>query len=766
MCKFQVQFKKVVVSILFSVLFTSLTAQEKTSKVDHNHLDAGGYGYLIEENSVCSLWWAEGAYKVLQNAPVPEKEEKGIILCSAKNEWESFLVVVNPKIRLEKFRISVSALVSENGNKIDAEEVTIRKVEYVNVTHPTDSYSFKGKFPDPLPLYTQPETLYPSENQPFWVSLKVPGEAAAGQYSGIVTVSAGSWKSEIPVTLHVWNFALPAVPAMRSGFGLSLANIALYDNLHTKEQKQEAFDNYMKAFRDYKISPYNPFELTPIKEEVIGVPWQGGLFDSKEKHSGAYSYMVVDNSPVNNTECACRALVPVTHGDSYQLKWWAKSKEEKQSYVVGAECYDADKKLITFENRFDVFTGDSTWKEYRLDLGMFDPEIKFVKIKLYPSNRTITGEDRGTVWFDDITLTCGINENNLFVAGDFEVNADEIDIRLNFDDFNRAAKKYFNEYGFTGYRLTLKGLGGGTYYSRNGGVFEGFAQGTDEYNKLMQRYLMQIQTNLEQNGLLGKEYIYWFDEPGEADYPFVYETNAMIKKFAPKLTTFLTEHVAGQDISDVTDISCTIWHQLNHPKIQKMNAKGLEHWSYLCVWPKSPWISEFIDHDAINMRMWLWASYVYGLKGILIWESTYWNSPEASPEGYLQNPWDEAMSWVTGYGWIYGKQTIWGNGDGRLFYPLNRDPNKDKSTHLGAVIPSLRLETIRDGIEDYEYLVLLEGLIKKAPKSKAKYVAEAKELLRIPQFIYTDEKTYNKDPQVLLNYRKKLAESILKLSAK
>lgn len=40
----------------------------------------------------------------------------------------------------------------------------------------------------------------------------------------------------------------------------------------------------------------------------------------------------------------------------------------------------------------------------------------------------------------------------------------------------------------------------------------------------------------------------------------------MIKEYAPKLTTFLTEHVAGQDISDVTDISCTIWHQLNHEK--------------------------------------------------------------------------------------------------------------------------------------------------------------------------------------------------------
>lgn len=109
-----------------------------------------------------------------------------------------------------------------------------------------------------------------------------------------------------------------------------------------------------------------------------------------------------------------------------------------------------------------------------------------------------------------------------------------------------------------------------------------------------------------------------------------------------------------------------------------MNQRGLEYWSYLCVWPKAPWISEFIDHDAVNMRMWLWASYVYRLKGVLMWETTYWNSNEASPKGYLQNPWQEAMSWVTGYGWPYGKQTIWGNGDGRFFYPETEIPTRTR----------------------------------------------------------------------------------------
>jgi hypothetical protein len=274
-----------------------------------------------------------------------------------------------------------------------------------------------------------------------------------------------------------------------------------------------------------------------------------------------------------------------------------------------------------------------------------------------------------------------------------------------------------------------------------------------------------MQANLEKNGWLGKEYIYWFDEPNEVDYPFVKETNALIKKYAPGITTFLTEHVAGQDISDVTDISCTIWHKLDHDKIKKMNEAGLEYWSYLCCWPKSPWLSEFIDLDAINLRMWLWGSWKHQLKGILVWETTYWNSTAASPEGYLQNPWEEAMSYVTGYGWPLGKQTIWGNGDGRFFYPLNRDPNNDQRAFTGKPVPSMRLELLRDGIEDYEYFKILEKAIQTAPKSKAALAAKAKELLSIPASIYTDEKTYSKNPQDVLNYRKKLAEMIVSLSS-
>ena len=769
---------------LLAVPFTTQTILAE--KTDPNHQDVGGYGYLISQTPNQTLWWSEGAYKVMKDAPVPSREQTIIRLESAKNEWESFILVSRPSKELQQVNVQLSAMTSE-GYTIPASAFTVRRVEYVPVTHPTDDYGFVGEWPDPLPLNQANRSLKAEENNSFWISIKTPKEAEAGKYKGYVTLTGEGWTEQIPLSLEVWNFTLPDTPTLRSGFGFDLNNVVKYNNLTTEAQKQKAFDMHMKAFADYKISPYNPFELAPVKETITGVDWQGGFFDSKVKHGGKYSYMVVDNSYNSNAEASLRQLLPIKGDKAYQLDWWTKSKNDKQSFVIGVECYDQNDQLLWFENRFEEFVATTDWKNFSLPLGHLSPAIHKVMIRLYPSKRTSIGENLGTVWFDDMTLTPsdknegakawvqgddGLGEesrvekesthdvNNLLICGNFEVDVEKIDIQLDFTDFNKAAQKYFHEYGFNSYRCSLKGLGGGTYYSRTGGVFEGFAQGTEEYNRLMQRYLKQMESNLEANGVLGKEYIYWFDEPGPDDYPFIHETNAMLKKYAPKMTTFLTEHMSGYDISDVTDISCTIWHKLDHEKAKKMHEKGLSYWSYLCCWPKSPWISEFIDHDAVNMRMWVWASYKHHLSGILIWQSTYWNSLEASPDGKLQNPWTEAMSWVTGYGWVKGKQTVWGNGDGRMFYPENRNVNTDRNVYNSEAIPSVRLEILRDGIEDYEYFKLLENLTEKASKGKA---LKAKKLLQIPTSIYTDEKTYNKDPQAMLKFRRKLAKAILSL---
>lgn len=489
----------------------------------------------------------------------------------------------------------------------------------------------------------------------------------------------------------------------------------------------------------------------------------GGIYDTEIKYDGEYSIRVEDDLYTDDRGIEYSSLIDVSSTDSYSLEWFSKSLSEEQEFTVVLEAYTSGDSLLRYESRAEAFSTSPKWTGGKYRIGSFSNQVAKISLSLYPVFRTGSGENTGTVWFDKLRLTSSANNQNLIEGGDFEIDTDSININLDFSEFDKVAKRYLDEFGFNGFRLNLDGMGSGTYYSRNEGIFEGFENGTAAYSKLMARYLQLIQDHLAENDWLGKEYIYWFDEPGEKDYPFVREGMELIKTSAPGLTTFLTENSPGPEIMDVTDISCTILHRLKPEKVKEVIDNGGQYWSYICTGPKAPWISEFIDHDAINLRMWLWMSYDYDLSGILVWSTNYWTSRSVSGPDYLQNPWTEAASYVQGYGWPLGKLTNWGNGDGRFFYPPNRRANSDKSKYIEGPVPSLRLEFLRQGIEDYEYLVLLESLINDNKEMDRTLKSKAVKLLEIPEEIFIDGKTYTKDPALIYEHRRKLAEQIVKI---
>lgn len=752
------------IGVLWLALMAGMSAaadETPKEKCDPYLTTQGGYGYLLEQDAQAAVWWAEGIYKVMRDTKIPTSKAKDIHLSSAGNESESFLVVVRPSKPLQGVEIGLDGL-REKGF-----EYTIRRVEYVYVDFPTDYYSYVGWWPDPLPPVEGTDDLKADSNQAYWITVKTPSGMKAGKYAANVKLSAkNGWKVNIPLQLQVRKFSLPVTSSLRSGFGFDLNLVAKYENLKTDAQKQEAFENYMKAFRDHRISPYNPMLFHPIKEEITGVKWEGGQFDSQEKKEGKYSFKVIDESFSENIEAKYTPdLIPVKGGKPYKLVFFSRSKGDKPATVL-TECYDKDCKLLLWRNHYIEVGPSDEWKEYTLDLGTLDSKAAYIKLHLCGSKRTRSGEYKGCAWYDDVRLINKETGQNEFADGNFEPRLEEIGISLDFNDFSQAAKKYFGEYGFTGYSLPLKGLGGGTFYSRRVGQFAGFPQGSAEFEKLMSQYMTQMEAGLRAAGVLDKTYVYWFDEPsGKEDYDFVGSTHRMMKNLAPGIHTFLTEHMPEFDVSDVTDISCTIWSKLNHDKIAKINSRsGNECWSYLCTGPKSPWLTEFIDHDAINLRLWCWISYMYHLKGILIWQANNWYSFDSLPIDVLQNPWEQPQSFTHGYGSVLGSQNQWGNGDGVFFYPTNRHPGEDTQTaYIGTPIPSMRLEILRDGVDDYDYMTLLASAIQKAGKSKKGLVAKAKQLLSLPQSVYKNDTEFSKDPQNLLQRRELIADMIEKL---
>lgn len=85
--------------------------------------------------------------------------------------------------------------------------------------------------PAAKPPLLGPFDLEPGRAQPVWISVRVPKSAAPGVYKGSVTARAGRWRREFPLSIIVWDFALPDAPAGQTAFGISYEMAADFEGV-------------------------------------------------------------------------------------------------------------------------------------------------------------------------------------------------------------------------------------------------------------------------------------------------------------------------------------------------------------------------------------------------------------------------------------------------------------------------------------------------------------------------------------------------------
>jgi len=166
--------------------------------------------------------------------------------------------------------------------------------------------------------------------------------------------------------------------------------------------------------------------------------------------------------------------------------------------------------------------------------------------------------------------------------------------------------------------------------------------------------------------------------------------------------------------------------------------------------------------------VWLWQTWQRDIAGILVWSSNYWTSPAAYPDPRSpQNPYADPMGWMSGYDTPSGTRIAWGNGDGRFLYPPESAADgRPAAPVLDGPVDSIRLEMLRDGIEDYEYLAMLSRLLKQreatlAPADRETY----RELLKVPAEITEDMTRFTRDPAPIESRREQIARAIERLAS-
>ncbi|MBI4658613.1 MAG: DUF4091 domain-containing protein [Verrucomicrobia bacterium] len=574
-------------------------------------------GYWLMQNDRLAVWWCESGWKVGRDRDLPVRPAEGAIkpvaISAAQGEFEPVQIVLRPEKDGQITSAVVSPLVDASGNTAPI-LARIDEVAFVEVKKPTDKSCVPGWYPDPLPPLRPPLPLRAGMNQPLWVTFQVPRNIKPGDFKGELSLTTSLGDLIVPLSVHVYDFALPEETHLKSALGLGSGGINRYHGLTRQDDKQAVFEKYLRNFAEHRISPYSFYDYAPIDVRFAG--------------EGANKRAVVD-----------------------------------------------------------------------------------------------------------------------------------------FSRFDKAAAKWLDEFHFNTFQLRLPGMGGGTFHSRHLGELEGFQEGTPEHARLFQDYLNQMEKHLRERGWLQKAFTYWFDEPDPKDYEFVVEGMKRIKAAAPGIRRMLTEQPEPALLGHV-EIWCGLTPQWTPEKVRARREAGEEVWWYICTGPKAPHVTLFIDHPGTELRLWPWQSWQYGVSGILIWATVYWNSPLAFPAPKLQDPWLDPMSYVSGYDRPVGHIGFWGNGDGRFLYPPRRNPETSSEPCLDEPINSLRWENLRDGMEDYEYFWILQQAIEGAQRSQGEtqLIQQARQLLSVPPEISKDLTHFTTDPRPILEHRDRIARMIEKLN--
>ena len=177
------------------------------------------------------------------------------------------------------------------------------------------------------------------------------------------------------------------------------------------------------------------------------------------------------------------------------------------------------------------------------------------------------------------------------------------------------------------------------------------------------------------------------------DYPDLKESLLSLKHI---VTTSYSEEMIGTDTQGGVQTWCPKY-RFFHTEAQRQEyldrqnsqdrLMGENVWWYGCLDPRAPYPTYHLDDDLISSRIISWMQYDYGIEGELYW----------------------CVNWYTSYN---GERDVWTDaetvpqtpGDGYLVYP-------GKEFGVQGPISTLRLESIRESREDYEYLWLFEQII-------------------------------------------------------
>ncbi|PWM45920.1 MAG: hypothetical protein DBX47_03645 [Clostridiales bacterium] len=253
---------------------------------------------------------------------------------------------------------------------------------------------------------------------------------------------------------------------------------------------------------------------------------------------------------------------------------------------------------------------------------------------------------------------------------------------------------------------------------------------------------------IRQQGFMDKCFLYIDDEPTYDKYPEIIKKYKAIGAVAPDLGIVLpiTTYIPNEFISDINRF-CIKHTNVSANQIDFIHSIGNHVWWYNCNFPAYPSPTLHISDYLLSSRVMAWMQKDYKLDGFLYWAATI-------AFKYINGITSERNIWVDPYIDVPEMPA----GDGYLVY---QGYENDGVINENVPIPTIRLESLRDGFEDYEYLILLENKIRDFADKNGFAINVDEAMQNYYDSLYKTPTSYYTDDSRITAVRKILAADIM-----
>lgn len=270
--------------------------------------------------------------------------------------------------------------------------------------------------------------------------------------------------------------------------------------------------------------------------------------------------------------------------------------------------------------------------------------------------------------------------------------------------------------------------------------------------------LLPLLRRLREAGLDAFMYYYGVDELSLhlEHLPAATRSADALREVWPDLKMMQTSPPIPQ-LQPLHDVWVPVFHHFSPPErsqeIEAMRQRGDEIWWYAADAPHHPYPNFFLDYPVFDCRVIGMLSYVHNVTGVLYWcINREWQTNMDSRGQWPGAPWKAHI-----YSAITGKRKF-KNGMGNLVYP-----GKD-----GRLLPSLRLENLRDGLEDHDYLdALRRAVVEMEAGGRPELLdllPEARALLQPPPEVMSGVGDWSHDPAGLMAYRNQVGRMLERIA--